>query len=103
MTVHALIKDEQHGKHKVNTKRSIENRVLTRESNPRPLTCRKSVLPLHHHDIYVFSCIILLYVHTGNQYWMMLDVMLAGLVRLRLGLDKAPGRERSTTLDCTCA
>ena len=60
VTVDALNKDEQHGKHKVNTTKINRNRVLTQESNPRPLTCRERVLPLHHKDIYVFSCIILL-------------------------------------------
>ena len=83
--------------------RLIENRVVTRKSNSRPLTCRESVIPLHHQDIYVFSCIILLYVHTGEQYCMIYDVMLAGLVRIRLGMSKARGRGRSTTLNCTCA
>ena len=29
--------------------------------------------------------------------------MLAGLVRLKLGMSKARGRGRSTTLKCTCA
>ena len=60
LTVHALNKDELHGKHKVNTTKI--NRKQSPDSGIEPETSdmRESVLPLHHQDIYVFSCIILL-------------------------------------------
>ena len=38
---------------------------------------------------------------SGVSGSMIYDVMLAGLFRLRLGMSKARGRGRSTTLNCT--
>ena len=60
LTVHALNKDKQHGKHKVNTTKI--NRKQSPDTGIEPET---SDMPgkrstLHHKDIYVFSCIILL-------------------------------------------
>ena len=60
LTVHALNKDEQHGKHKVNTTKINRKQGPDSGIEPETSDMPESVLPLHHHDIYVFSCIILL-------------------------------------------
>ena len=60
LTVHALNKDEYHGKHTVNTTKINRKQSPDTGIEPETSDSRERVLPLENQDIYVFSCIILL-------------------------------------------